>query len=217
MIRTTLTALLLSTTALAAPLPQQARIVYDVLSGSTKLGVAEQNWTLQDKRYRLETELTPWLGPRLRYLSEGELGRQGLRPESYQEFRGNGDKPRRSVRFDWQANTARFDQSEDKLGSGTQDANAFVFQLTFLGDRKEASFPVATAKRLRDERLQQVDSSSFTLGARKLDVRIWRSADPSRRTEVWLAPQLHNLPVKLIRSDDDNEFQFVARTVEVQP
>lgn len=214
--RIALAAVLLSAGTAAASLPQQARIVYDVLSGSTKLGSAEQIWKLDGKRYRLETELNPWLGPRLRYLSEGEVAAQGLRPLSYQEFRG-GDKPRHSVQFDWTSNSARFDQREEKVEAGAQDANAFIYQLTFLSDKKEASFPVATGRRLRDEKLKQVDNGSFTLGAKKLEVRIWRSVDPNRRTEVWLAPQLNNLPVKLIRSDDDNEFQFVARTVEFQP
>jgi len=223
--RPALAAALLSLCAAAgaADLPAEARIVYDVLYGDNELrvGRAEQQWRLDGGRYELRTELTPLFGPRVRYLSKGRVTDAGLVPDSFAEYRGSEQSPRVSADFDWAAQQVRYGPRGEPhtapLERGAQDVNALAFQLVWLGERAGGSLQVATGKKVARHSFAGSPRVKVTVNGQATDAAPWRSGTGSDRTEVWLAPRIGNLPVRVVRIDDDKELQLVARELRFTP
>jgi hypothetical protein len=205
----------------AESMPAHVHIVYQARLGALPIGKADQRWILDNGRYTLTTELTPILGPRVRYLSHGEVGKRGLVPADYAEFRNNETTPRRQVQFDWPHRLASFgtpdNQESGDLEQGAQELNVLPFQLAWLGDKAEGKLQIATGRKLRIDNFQAMPPSHLNLAGKQQETRVWRAGDGDDRTEVWLAPALNNLPVKIIRSDDRGELQLVAQIIEIEP
>jgi hypothetical protein len=53
-----------------------------------------------------------------------------------------------------------------------------------------------------------------TINGREVSAWPLRSVEGDDRTEIWVAPQLGNLPVRVMRIDDDKELRFVARELQ---
>jgi hypothetical protein len=207
--------------AAAAELPIDARIVYDVLYGGNhfRVGRAEQRWRIADGHYELTTEVNPIIGPRIRYVSKGRMGPNGLVPESFGEFRGSEARPRVRAEFDWTAQKLLFGRSDENktatLEPGAQDVNALAYQLAWLGDKSTGTFQVTTGKNVAKHSFSAGPHLNVQIGSQHADAVPLRSGTGTDRTEVWLAPRLGNLPVRVVRIDDDKELQFVAREVQV--
>lgn len=210
--------------ARAAELPADAHIVYDVLygDGGYRVGRAEQTWHLSGGRYELKTDIVPMLGPRIRYVSKGRVGEGGLQPESFAEYRSAETSPRAHAEFDWAAKELHFgprDEAEhvEPLHAGAQDVNALAFQLTWLGERASGEMQVTTGKRTSQRHFKSLPVVQVTVNGQPTAAHPWRSGDANDRTEVWLAPRLGNLPVKVLRADDDKQLQLVARDLQFTP
>jgi hypothetical protein len=217
-------ALLAAAPLQAADLPVDARLVFDVLYGSNqmRIGRAEQHWHVENGRYELETELVPLLGSRIRYVSKGRLGAQGLVPESFAEYRGRESGPHTQALFDWAARTLRYGRGDERkeapLEAGAQDVNAVGYQLGWLGPWKGGAMQVATGKKIATYRFTRASAASrVTINGREVPAWPLRSVEGEDRTEIWVAPQLGNLPVCVMRIDDDRELRFVARELQYTP
>jgi len=223
MMKTALLATLFAATlpTLAADLPAHAHIVYEARLGGIPVGQADQQWRIEQGRYTLTTEVVPLFGPHIRYVSHGEVKGSGLMPLDYAEFRGNDTAPKHIARFDWQHGEVQFGDpnslTSGRLEDGAQDLNVLPFQLAWLGDKAAADFQIATGRKLREDHFGPADPVRMNIMGKGQDTHIWRAAGNDERTEVWLAPGLANLPVKIIRSDDNRELQLIARTVEFEP
>lgn len=209
--------------ALAAELPAQALITYDVLygEGQFKVGRAEQRWQVQAGRYELHTELVPLLGPRVRYVSRGRLTEHGLVPESFAEYRGGDKVPRVRAEFDWERLQVLYGRPDEArsatLERGAQDVNALAFQLAWLREQAKGPVQVATGKKVARYSFNGGTRTQVTVNGRQTEAQQWRSAEGPDRTEIWVAPQLGNLPVRVIRVDDDKELRLIARQVQLGP
>jgi len=208
--------------AAAAELPADVRITYDVMYGSSgmlRVGRADQHWHLEDGRYTLSTELSPVFGPHIRYVSAGKVTDAGLVPESFAEFRNKEGAPRVRADFDWAKQEAVYGRPDEhrtvKLEPGAQDVNALAFQLAWLGERAAGSVQVLTGKGVSTRKFSAGTRTQVTVGAQRTEAQPWRSGDSGARTEVWLAPQLGNLPVRVVRTEDDKELQLVAKDLRV--
>lgn len=205
-------------TAHAEPLPSNAHIEYDVLlGGALKVGRAEQDWKVVDGRYTLETRLTPLFGPKIRYISHGKMGKAGLIPEDFAEYRNDDEKPRISTRFDWASKQATLGPNDGnqvlEIEAGVQDVNAFVFQLAWLGDKSGARMQIATGRKLRIDGFASSESITTRLGERDVRAKVWKSQDSDSQTSVWLAPELGFLPLRVQRQDERAEIVLVARQI----
>jgi hypothetical protein len=214
-------ALLAATPLRAAELPVDARLVFDVLYGSNqmRIGRAEQRWHVENGRYELQTELVPILGNRIRYVSKGRLGAQGLVPESFAEYRGRDAGPHTQAKFDWAARVVHFGRGDERkeapLQAGAQDVNALGYQLGFLGAWKGGAMQVATGKKVANYRFtRSATASRITINGREVPAWPLRSDEGDDHTEIWVAPQLGNLPVRVTRIDDDKQLRFVARELQ---
>lgn len=208
--------------ASAAELPPDAHIVYDVLYGSNhfRVGRADQHWHVEDGRYELTTDLSPIIGPHIRYVSKGRMGPNGLVPESFGEYRSGETSPRVRAEFDWAAQKLLFGRADESktasLEPGAQDVNALAYQLAWMGDAG-GTMQVATGKSIAKHTFAASPRTSVTVGSQKTDAVPVRAGSGVTKTEVWLAPQMANLPVRVVRVDDDKELQFVAREVRYSP
>lgn len=210
--------------ARAADLPADAHLVFDVLYGDSQMrvGRADERWHVENGRYELSTELVPIIGPRIRYLSRGRITDAGLVPESFGEFRGSETSPRTRAEFDWNSQTLHYGKTDEAvrtapLERGAQDVNALSFQIGWLGMQAARTMQVTTGKKVANYSFINLPATQATVNGRSQGAQRWRSGEGSARTEIWVAPQLSNLPIRVIRIDDDKQLQLVARDVTVGP
>lgn len=211
---TDLAAELAETGVLPGGLPARATYVYlttgseyKVLTGETSIA-----WTLADDG-RYEARLaTVALGiTALELKSTGSVRRFGLAPERFTQKRIR--RAEEAANFDWSKRRVTFSTRsfERELREGIQDRLSFQFQLMALAQRLPERFRAGAAVEFPVAGPDGVDSYAFLVGdeetiatelgafaARKLE-RPRGGADA--RIEVWLAPALQWLPVKLRFTD----------------
>jgi hypothetical protein len=95
--------------------------------------------------------------------------------------------------------------------------NAVGYQLGWLG-AKGGALQVTTGKKVATYRFTRAPSASrVTLNGREVPAWPLSSVEGEDRTEIWVAPQLGNLPVRVMRIDDDKELRFIARELQYTP
>ena len=206
------------------PWPPSTRIRYTIVGNYRGEfgGTAQVLWLREADRYRVEMQVN--IGPRVapvfsrRVSSEGRLTAQGLVPRRYDEETRVIFSRTRRVNMSFEAGAPGEggslvlpDGRRRPAPPGTQDSASQFVQLAWLfgtyptplkaGDR--VSFPLALARRS--------DTWTYTVGEpEKVDTpagavetihaRPQREVDPLRRdllAEVWFAPALQYLPVRM--------------------
>lgn len=209
--------------AAAAALPVDARIGYEVLYSGLpfRVGRAQQHWHAEAGRYELQTELVPVIGPRIRYVSKGRITEQGLVPDTFAEYRGDESTPRVRAEFDWAQHQLRYGPANDPhtaaLEAGAQDVNALAFQLAWLGDKAPGTLQVTTGKKVARYSFTSGSPERANVNGQNTPAHPWRSAAGDGHTEVWVAPQYANLPVRVVRAQDDKQLELNARSIEFTP
>jgi len=187
--------------------PPSARLSYDiegVIRGLTYRASGTLDWTLAGGRYAARTEISMLLvGTRVQ-TSEGAVGPEGLMPERF------SDKRRTEVATHFERGTGRIRFSgnapEVALMPGAQDRLSLFMQIAGLlqarphqaGDVIEfqvAGTGDAEPWRFEVGELQDLDLPAGTVTARWVR-RLPRKPHDST-VEVWLAPSMKHLPVRL--------------------
>jgi hypothetical protein len=200
---------------LSTALPAQARYVYRTTNSESRLasGTTTVDWSIGGEgRYRLRMVTTAIGLTVIELESQGALRGFGLAPDRYTEAR-----VRRGVvaaNFDWDGRRVTFSARphERVLADGVQDRISFQFQLMLLGQAVPERFRKGARTVLqivgRDDvavyRFESLGRDRTVTGGGEIDtVRVERIvADPSdARIEVWLAPDLGWLPVRLRFTD----------------
>ncbi|WP_434633444.1 DUF3108 domain-containing protein [Chromobacterium sp. CV08] len=197
--------------------PAAARIRYQGYWGSAMVGFGDLDWQRGQGHYRLDITVSPFIGPKLRYLAQGTIDKSGLRPDSIQSFRGGDLKE--AARFDYEAGLLRYGGSEDKqlpLKPGAQDAFSLAFQLALKGgDLGSAPIQITTAKKVYEYPMAPAGAFDYDTGAGKMRVIVFRAQGDGDVTEFWLAPDFANLPVRILRADKDKRIELKAIRVDV--
>lgn len=141
-------------------------------------------------------------GVQITRISRGHIGEHGLRPDSYEEERLDGDE-RKNIKasFDWKTQRINFSHgSMTELPASTQDVLSLTYQMGLLNVRGE-TVPVSSSDG------EMVEQYEFEIGhddalptpmgeLRTLRLRkIHREDEPY--FEIWLALDYRLLPVKL--------------------
>lgn len=162
-------------------------------------------------------------GARVQEVSEGEIVDGGFRPRRYLHRRSNQEERSLVVAFDWDKGRAEV-ESEDRpwsmeIPAGTQDKLSVLLALRAdlaRGGRGGLSFQVADGGRLKEYGYREVgrDQAAGPAGSWPCLVleRSKNDAPPDYR--LWLAPELHFLPVRVERNENGALFRMELESLE---
>jgi hypothetical protein len=198
-------------------------------------GQAQVEWLRASTRYQVHMEVSigPFFAPLMsrRVASEGEITPDGLRPSRYdEETRIVMREPRRLVVF-LDADRVRLaGGAELPRPAGVQDSASQFVQLTWLFTTRPAllqpgvtiALPLALPRRVQDwvYEVQQPEWLSTPAGevlALHVEPRreVLRPGDLA--AEMWVAPSLQYLPVRIvIRQDDQTHVDLVIERLPLQ-
>lgn len=204
----------------AAPMlarfPDAARLEYALLSSGLQLGRGEMSWQRSGGNYRIVTTVKPLIGPTLRYEVHGELGRNGLQPQRFSASRN--EQPREYARFDWAGGVLDYGDKEAKqapLQPGALDWLSLAFELGLRGEQPGAATrQVTTGKKVYQFALQLAGETDFEAGGGTLRAVVLRARNDKDLIEFWLAPDFANLPIRIMRVDNDKRFELRATLIE---
>jgi len=198
-------------------------------------GRAEVEWIRIGERYQVNVDL--FAGPEIapifsrRMTSEGRVAESGLVPERYDEdtrFLAR-DRGRLSVVFSPDSVALANGQKRDRL-PGVQDTASQFIQFTWLfGSKPEAlrvgatfEFPLALPRSLHSWTYDVVDEDTLytsfgELPAFHLKPRIVERKPGELTVEMWFAPELRYLPVRIRIEQDPGTFidLLIARKPEI--
>lgn len=195
-------------------LPEHLVFHYAVLAGENGFvaGRASYAWRSRDGRYSLvsvaeATGLTAmFISGRIIQVSQGMVAAEGLKPEQY--WLQKGQRRKDGALFDWRNRRlvmSRRDSGE-ALPDHAQDLLSFPFHLALTAGADEADFtlPITNGKRLREYRFRALGTDTLLLGGRQIDTLHLQGGRQGEEglLDVWLAPELSGLPVKIRTLDD---------------
>ncbi|MDP2751000.1 MAG: DUF3108 domain-containing protein [Rhodocyclaceae bacterium] len=196
------------------PWAGRGQIRYLVFYGenSFMIGEAIHEWTVEEGRYSLKSTAEPkglaaLRGKVRRQSSEGDITATGLRPRIFRDQREGREAD--IVTFDWEARRATFTNGRAPvvLVEEAQDMLSVFYQLAWHQPSQTIDLPVATAGRMGRMTFTWVGKESLVLSAGSvptLHLRAQQSGS-AEATDVWLAPSLDGLPVKIRHTDKKGE------------
>ncbi|WP_066269838.1 DUF3108 domain-containing protein [Hydrogenophaga palleronii] len=192
-----------------AQAPASARLPYDVTGSIKGIHYKAQgtlDWTLADGRYDARMEMRVMLLGSRSQTSTGRVGPHGLEPERF------GDKSRseKAAHFDAAQHTIRFSSNapEVPLLPGAQDRLSLFMQIAALLQARPQAYAAGQTIEMQVAgtgdapvwQFQVGEESSITVPAGEFKVR-HLVRQPRKEfdstVEMWLAPSLHHLPVRL--------------------
>ena len=222
-----------SVAAAAHNLPRRGRISFTLRFGEDRnfVGTAVQSWEADANAYLLASEaetggLVELFRPqRLRYVSQGRITRQGLRPESFVSNRTRrGRSETAQARFDWNAGTLSYGGTNESrsaaLPAGAQDFLSFIFQFVLAPPSPGVyRVPITTGTRFEvyDIVVSGEDRIETPLGIlRTLTVKqMPRAGEES--IEISLAAEYRYLPVRIRHYDREGNYsgEQVANEIRI--
>ena len=207
-------------------LPANARLRYDVaakVKGFSFTAGGQLNWSAEGNRYEARLEVSAFLLGSIVQTSTGSVSPTGLAPDRFSDKRRN----EKSAEFDRSAQRIRFSSNgrEDPLLAGTQDQVSISLQLGGLlnanpqyTEGQILSLPVSSTSSTETWRFDigpetTVDLPAGPIVARLLTRQPRRSGD--KKVQIWLAPALQNLPVRIRISESNGD--FLDQSLEEMP
>jgi len=192
-------------------LPTRADIAYR-LTSSVVDGSATLRWRRDGSRYEAVTTIradnffADFLVGTIRQASRGEVTRHGLRPDDFSLTRGSSEPETAEFLRDTRElkTRSRGESKSEPLAEPLQDTQSFLFQMAvdadrFLSPDTRMEVMVTNARKIYRYQFHRIGEE--TLALKSGPVATWHlvseAADPEDVYEVWLAPSLHFLPVKL--------------------
>ncbi|SFN16419.1 Protein of unknown function [Formivibrio citricus] len=163
---------------------------------------ARMSWKVSQGRYDLRLE-GGFLGISRTFVSSGRVGRNGVTPERFVEYRNNKPEPFYQVDFDWQKRIAEVGEpgsrKSEKLAPGDQDIFSAAFHIGLVGSSKpEYRFSMFSGRRKYENvQLKVAGEAKLRLGKKEVDALLLRGAWDDRKVDFWLAPEWHNIPVRI--------------------
>ncbi len=209
-------------TAAAPPvrIPAPQRLAFDVSGAAKKFNYsasAELLWQHDGHSYRARQEISVlFLGARTQ-TSTGTLTDAGLRPQRF----GDRSRSEQAAHFDYAASQVTFSASTPTatLVAGAQDRLSVFIQLGALLAAAPDNYPNGTRITLATVGARSADVWTFTLegevvldlpagsiSALKLQRLPRRDHDYDQKAELWLAPALGYLPVRIRITQANGDF-----------
>lgn len=204
-------------------LPGRGRLRYVITRGEGGfiVGQAVHSWEHDGFTYTLKsmtetTGLAALFKPaQVFQSSQGEITAEGLKPREFRHERVGGSD---TARFDWLRRVVAYAGREDSIVAGTQDMLSMYYQLVLLAPSDGAlEMPIATGRKLENYRFEVLGEEVVALPAgERRAVRI-RTRSGSDSIEMWIAPRMRGLPLKIRFTDRKGEiFDQLAQDVDTQ-
>ena len=196
--------------SLAPPreLPPRIDLAYRAFLGTRGFLIGDAVYRLEHSgsQYRISTVgeargLAALLFPgEARAKSEGAIPADGLQPTSYSVERTSVNR-REAASFDWESGMVQLngDQSAP-LELPTFDPLVVLWQFYFSPPAQDQTeFNIATTRKIYHVTFRRVGAEKITLPFGDVDTEIWKrvDADSTVEAQVWLAPSLRYVAVKL--------------------
>lgn len=188
-------------------------ISFQVMLGRQGLVVGRMthSWTREEGRYTLESVTeTVGLAALFRRIqlvqqSSGRMTGAGLVPDEFRVIQdeGGGDVTRYGSRFDWQAMRVSLVKDNEKkdlpLDAGAQDLLSFIYQLVLHPPVGRSALRISTGKAYNNYELDYRGDEKLPSPVGAVMARHYATLGPpgEQSTEIWLAPELGYLPVKV--------------------
>ncbi|MEQ1773496.1 MAG: DUF3108 domain-containing protein [Burkholderiales bacterium] len=225
-----LISLILFVTAAAstAATPAAASATYNLFRNGTHIGVINENFEIKNGTYTATSETTAIglfaLAQRrpITYSSMGDITKEGLRPARFEGRRNNAVA---TAVFDWKTDTLSMNYDGQMqtaaLPRATQDRLSIMYQLTHLVQSKPRTieFSMTNARKLDRYRYDVNADVLIDTPLKRLNtLHLVRQREPGdTQTEIWLAPEFHFVPVRvLIIEDDGVRYEQVATRMDVK-
>lgn len=222
----------LATPSAQAAIPSVIEMSYNGYLGGVHVAMMNERFEAAGGRYHIVSETAPvgffkLFQPRAaRFVSRGRVTARGLQPEYFEGSRGPDDPRRASAEFDWE--NRRLALSHDgrndvvELPAGTQDRLSIMYQLMYLVNERTArlEFAMTNGRKLDRYRYEVVpDAEIDTPLGRMKAVHLVRQRDAGEsQTELWLAPQFHYLPVRMILVESDGtRYEQIVTRIDLGP
>lgn len=206
---------LLFSRAEAAPPPFTAE--YRVFYGDTEIGTGIRNLEYDGARYRVSSTLQPaglaklFMGT-IEEHAEGAVFNQRLRPEHYYFDRSDRPKKRRDLQLDWNGMQVQNTTGQDyTLQAESIDTLSMQAQLMTDLSGYGAGYPGEV--RYFTVGRKGTDAYIFTIAPGPIlnlanssysTVHLQREKNGDR-FEVWVAPDLGHLPIRILHTEDDGK------------
>jgi hypothetical protein len=199
-----------ATPSLAPPreLPPRIDLAYRAFLGTRGFLIGDAVYRLEHSgsQYRISTVgeargLAALLFPgEARAKSEGAITADGLQPTSYSVERTSGNR-REAASFDWESGMVQLNGDQSvPLELPTFDPLVVLWQFYFAPPAQDQTeFNIATTRRIYHVTFRRIGAEKITLPFGDVDTEIWKrvDADSTIQAQVWLAPSLRYVAVKL--------------------
>jgi len=196
------------------PPPRHVEISFQITRKGGVAGVERHRYDVaEDGSYRLQSVIEPkglisLVVSELTQKSEGMVTEQGLRPSSYTYQYGHKEDKSRHASFDWQARQITMDsggkQRTAELQDGAQDMLSFMYQFMFVPPLQDTRLAVTNGRKFKVYDYIFYGEETIETKFGKLQAwHIGRGNDGEDKTELWLAPEHHFLPVRVRITEKD--------------
>lgn len=182
---------------------------------------ARMTWKIHNGQYDLRLE-GGFLGKSRTFLSHGKVDRHGVRPDRFQEYRDGKDEPRYQIDFDWTAMTAEVGEPGKRkiepLANGDQDIFSTAFHIGLIGgNQSEHRFAIFSGRRKYENAVLRVmGEAQLRLGQKEVTALLLRGEWDDRRADFWLAPEWHNIPVRITFTMKELELDIWANDITIE-
>lgn len=200
---------------LDGPFPRSVKVVY-VVKG---LVTADHQWIVRGKQYEIQTR-GEILGKSRIWKSEGEIDQHGLRPLRFREYHDQIPEPKYMVDFDWATKKVLYgepnQQKEAELEDGAQDIFSAAYQFALQGDRLPSfTMQVVSGRNSYKLPFELKGEARLFLSGDYVNTLVLKGVNKQRRFSFYLAPDWHNLPVRMTFDDDGKVTDLIAVTMEI--
>jgi len=211
--------------------PKSVRATYNATMNGLPIGTITEHFESDGSAYRVVSDTRPTglaaLIQRqpLKFTSTGHVGRDGLRPAQFEARRSAGDAPSVSAEFDWpqkQLTLKRNGKVESfPLAPGTQDRLSVMYQFMYLPLERlrQLEFSMTNGRKVDRYRYRATEDVEIDTGVGRVKaVHLIKQREPGDTvTEVWVSPQHHNLPVKMLIVEKDGvRFEQIIQSVDAR-
>ena len=150
--------------------------------------------------------------------SEGAITANGLQPNTYVVERTN-DNRREAATFDWETGMVLLNDDKSlPLELPTFDPLVVLWQFYFSPPTQdETEFNIATTRKIYHYVFHRIGQETVTLPFGDVEAQVWRrqSGDGGIEAQIWLAPSLHNVAVKIRVSNDRVTVEALLDSIHV--